>query len=219
MSQSLIIHINIPAIRAAIQEALETADLAVNQAIYVGQLLNEARPQIAHGKWQAFVEENFPEITYDTAHRWMTHAERITKFVLRDSSPTVPASRLLTAGELDGNDEEARQLLLDFMAGKTIAEAVRAAVVEGDDARAARAVAGKSTGGSRGENRKDFPKFAARHLSDLAYHLEGFDKFTDPERETVEEAFKTHLADWPRAAIEVFIEIARRDLKRREGKL
>jgi hypothetical protein len=220
VSSALVAKIDVRAIRTAIQDALAAADAAVHKAVAAGSMLNDARPHVGHGNWMAWVAESFPEISHDTAERWMAHAKRITGFVLRDHRPSVPVSQLLNGDgdELNEADTEARQLLLDFMANKTIKEALAAAVTEGDDARAARAVAGKSTGGTRGENRKDFPRFAARHLSDLTYHLAPFEKFGDDEVEIVARAMREQVARWPRPALELFAEAAKSDLKRRDGK-
>lgn len=192
----------IAAIRSAINDAMATAELAVHKAVRVGHLLIEAKadPAIgAHGHWQNWIETNFPELPYRTAVRWMEAASNVAKQIDLSGCP-VPASRLLSAPAEDLPDEArgAQQLLFDFLKDKTIKDCLAAVVVEGEDAhRITRAANGKKLGGSKGENRKDWPKFIGRLLSDVSHHLKSWKSFTPAQTETVLTKFDALLAKAP----------------------
>lgn len=177
----------IDTIRAAIDDAMSAAEVAVNKAIHVGQLLIETKPTVGHGNFQEFIREHFPRISYDTAHRWMQAAERTVAAIGLDASTIdVPISALLiTSGEeLSLESRKAQQTLFEFMADKTIKDCTAGVVRDGDEPhRITRAANGKKLGGSKGEDRKDFPKFIRVHLRDVNAHLKTWKNFTPAQRD------------------------------------
>lgn len=190
---------NIEIIRAAIDDAMLAAETAVNKAIHVGQLLIEIKPSIGHGNFQEFIAENFPRISQDTANRWMKAAANVVAQVELPATD-IPVSRLLSApaADLSPADREAQQLLFDFTANKTIKECLAAVVVDGDEPhRITRAANGKKLGGSKGEDRKDFPKFIGEKLSDVAAHLKSWPSYTAGQTEDTLAKFKSFLGKCP----------------------
>lgn len=119
-------------------------------------------------------------------YRWMNAADRVARRQLglpvgEDLPGTidvegtvVPLSQALIApeAELSGAALEFRQATFDFMADKTLAQAVREAC-DGDSpaSRITRAANGKDMGGTKGENRKDYPLFVMRKLRDAGGHI------------------------------------------------
>lgn len=189
-------------IRIAIDDAMATAELAVNKAIRVGHLLIETKPLLGHGNFQEFIATEFPQVSYDTAHRWMQAAERTMKAVGLDQRLlTLPVSEMLNTAAEDLPDDaarEAQQLLFDFTRDKTIKDCLAAVVVDGDEPhRITRAANGKTKGGTRGEDRKDFPKFIGVHLSDISAHLKSWSKFTPQQAEEVLLKYGSHFGKCP----------------------
>lgn len=188
-------------IRAAIDEAMSAAEVAVQKAIHVGQLLIEAKPGLGHGNFQDWIEDHFPDLSYATAHRWMQAAERTCKALgIEAGALDLPVSRLLGAGadELSERDTVAQQLLLDFTRDKTIKDCLAAVVVEGDEPhRITRAANGRKHGGSRGEDRKDWPKFIDIHLKDILAHLKFWKSFTPAQVETTHVKLDGFIAKLP----------------------
>lgn len=138
--------------------------------------------------WSAWLEQN--GLARKTAERWMATAERVARHLLHiplalPFSPFIDVAgevtaisdvldpdKLPTPGEPDPAPAEFRQSFFDFLADKSLAEAARAAL-EGESPahRLTRAANGKTAGGSRGEDRKDFPVFAGRALSEVLHHI------------------------------------------------
>lgn len=189
-------------ISAAIDEAMATAEMAVNQAIRVGHLLLEAKanPEIDHGDWQQWIETNFPKISYRTAARWMQAAGNVVKQIDLGAC-SVPASQLLSCAAEDLPDDaarEAQQLLFDFTKDKTIKDCLAAVVVDGDEPhRITRAANGKKLGGTKGEDRKDFPKFIGEKLSDVSAHLKTFKTYTPAQVADTLAKFDSAVGKWP----------------------
>ena len=184
-------------IAAAISDAMQTAEVAVQKAIRVGHLLVETKPLLERGDFQDWIEKEFPQITYRTAARWMQAAERcIAATGIEPHLLSAPISELLAAEAPAGASAgtlAARQQLFDFMRDKTIKDCLTAVVVDGDDAhRITRAANGRKLGGHKGEDRKDWPKYIRVLLRHSNAHLKSWKNFTPAQRE----ATRLHFADF-----------------------
>jgi hypothetical protein len=206
-------------IRSAISEALLAADVAIRKALRVGQLIGEAKPLVGHSNFQSWIEKEFPQISYDTANRWSQMAANVTLACGVDPAKlSLPLSAILAAApdSLPATERAAQQLLLDFTANKTIKECMQAIVVDGDEAyRLTRAHHGRTKGGYHEEDRKDYPKFIAYHLSDVSAHLKSWRNYTGPQMEATAEAFKVALAKWPTPLLDTLRKQLTEELKRR----
>lgn len=209
-------------IRNACLDTMEEATRVSLKAVICGQLLNEKQQLLAHkgdGTFQAWLLKNIPEVPKSTAYRWMA-AARTVFAALSDQMPVIDisVSQLLTLpdGQLSEPQREAKQLYFDFTKDKTIADCIRGAALEGDEPhRITRAHNGKTKGGSKGENRKDFPKFIANKLSDVSTHLESWDSMTATQRGLVQDHFERALGEWPKALLEVLRDQLKKELQKR----
>lgn len=68
----------IDAINAGYKEAIELANAvkegqqsAIQKAAQVGVLLSQAKDRLKHGEWMPWLEKNCPDISWDTANRWI----------------------------------------------------------------------------------------------------------------------------------------------------
>lgn len=209
-------------IRDAYNDAQATAESAVQKATICGLLLVEAKSIIGHGSFMQWVKIHLPEINHRTAHRWMEAAERTieaTKLPLsfESSGKTIPLSLAISGPEkqLTKEAKEARQLFLDFITDKTL-KALMGVVVDGDDAhRITRAHNGRSEGGSRGENRKDWASFIGRKLSDITTHLSHWKSYSAGQVETTETRFKQFFSKVPTPLLEAIKKQINDELKQR----
>lgn len=213
---------------AQISKANQTAQRAVEEAMVAGAMLVEIREAMLSGRAQgnqhtprelqfkAFLEKVAAHhgCTERTLYNWIGVAENGRK-VLAEASVDVEAislSEIATTDEADLSESarEARQLLFDWMAHKTINDALRGTVVDGDEAsRVTRAHNGMTKGGTKGEDRKDYPTFIGKKLSDAGTHLENWEKFTASQKE----ATIIKLAQWIEGLDTVVIEHLQRLLK------
>lgn len=218
------------------------ARTAVSEAMRAGAMLIELRGVIqaqrgnnqhtpAPLQFEAFLEEVGARhgISRATLYRWIGAAENGCKMLgesIDISSCGVSVSGLLTIpeAELPEGAREARQMLFDWMEDKTIGECLRGCVVDGDDAsRITRAHNGKTKGGSRGEDRKDFPKFIGEHVSDVTTLLGGREKdrekrwkgMTPGQREKIQDAFGTAFQNWPTPLLEELGKRIKEEIKQR----
>lgn len=210
----------IPIIRDAILKAKDHAEKSVRLALYAGAVMNEAKALLPHGDFEKWIEETFPEVSYDTKLRWRKSAANVIEASgIALKQLTCPASELFAPHASPGasaDTHEARQLLFDFTADKTIKECLAAVVVDGDDAhRITRAHNGRMTGGHKGEDRKNWPQFIGTHLSDITAHLKFWKSFTGAMIETVEAKFKAALAKWPTPLLEAIKKLITEELKTR----
>lgn len=159
-----------------------------------------------------------------TAYRWIEVAERVARLQLQlpaaaDFRPAIDVegvvislSQALTTpdAELPQKALQFKQGFFDFLQDKTLAEAARAAVDgESPGSRITRAGAGKAHGGSRGEDRKAWPTFIAKKLSDASSHLEHWPQFTAGQREITQDALRNAFEKWPTG----FLEYAQKAIK------
>lgn len=193
-------------IREAIDEAIGSANTAVLHAVRAGQLMIEAKPLIEHGDFQQWIAIEFPQISIDTAQRWMRAAQNVVRCVgiQRTELPMAISEIMGTAAkELPAAAQEAQQLLLDFCAEKTIKDCLAAVIVDGDPAhRITRAHNGRTKGGTRGEDRKNFPEFVGRKLKEVSTHLQSWKRYTPSQVDETLLAFDRAIAKWPRPLLE-----------------
>jgi hypothetical protein len=139
---------------------------------------------------------------------------------------TIPISKLLSAplDELPEAAHELRQAWFDFTQDKTIKECCNGVFIDGDPAhRIDRAVNGKTKGGTRGEDRKDWPTYITRHISDITGLLGANEKnrekrwqdMTALQRQTVQDALATAVSKWPTPVVEHLATLARNEAKNR----
>ncbi len=206
-------------IRAAIHDAMQHAETAVQKAIHVGFLLLEAKPLVGHTNFQAWISKSFPEISYPTANRWMNAAQcTLTAAGVQPHLLSMPVSEVFSTAskDLPQPAQEAQQLLLDFTLGKTIKECMAGVIVDGDEPhRITRAANGKKHGGTAGEDRKDYPKFIGQKLSDVSAHLKNWQHFTGAQILTTEDKFKSALAKWPTPILNTLKKLITEELKTR----
>lgn len=230
----------IDTIRAAIDDAMSAAEVAVNKAIHVGQLLIETKPTVGHGNFQEFIREHFPRISYDTAHRWMQAAERTVAAIGLDASTIdVPISTLLiTSGEeLSPESRKAQQTLFEFMADKTIKDCTAGVVRDGDEPhRITRAANGKKAAQTSGEDRKQWGFFISRQLSEMQTNLDALAKGRGKrpaEYQKMMSAFRSavlggplqinpqgntkHCPGWPVEVCELVRDLLNERLRQRKG--
>jgi hypothetical protein len=223
-----------------VQRANDSARTAVDCAVAAGAYLIEIREglKLAGPKWNDPTKPEglkFNVVIEDIAaqtgsdprniYRWITCAENACEHLasaIDIQTIDCPVSYLLTAPEAEvgivGSDAvKARQLLFDWMAEKSTLGAMRGVVVDGDPGhRVTRARLGKATGGTHADDdRKDYPKFIARHLSDSAAHLEKWDTFSAGQKDATLTAFANWLEQLDTALIEHLVKAAREEMKTR----
>lgn len=207
-------------LKQAHQEAEHVAESAVNKALIVGQMLVELKGFLGHGNWLTWLKEVYPEFHPRKAQRWMEVAEGVMKCVglEADGIKQLPWSVVLSspAEDLPAEAREAQQLVFDFTEGKTMKECLEGVVVDGDEPhRITRAHNGKTKGGSKGENRKDFPKFIANKLSDVSTHLESWDSMTAAQRGEIHDHFERALEAWPTPLLEKLAAQLKKEMQKR----
>jgi len=218
-------------VRAAIADAHAQRDLAVRKALRVGAMLIALKPMVGHGSFQEFLSTTFTEVKYDTLNDWMNTArnviaanhEQLSQLGFGNSID-VETSVVSLAGALNGSDDgalsakerEAKQLLFDFTSGKTIRECLAGVIVDGDEtSRITRAHNGRSKGGHNGKDRKDYPTFVGRKLSDIVSHLAHWPTMTGAQQAAIESIYKAHLSKLPLEAVTFLKKLAAEELKNR----
>lgn len=211
------------AIVGAIREAVKTAEsahqvmeVAVNKAMIAGQLLREKRATLADESFSKWLEKHVTEISRQTAYTWMNLAEYVTTAIDLPACG-MPLSQVLSGDpkELPESAREAQQLMFDFTEGKSIRGCLRDAVLDGEESRLKRAFNGRTKGGSRGEDRKNWAEFIGRKLSDISSHLEHWEGFTPGQREKAERYFALAIQKWPTALVETLQGICKEEGKKR----
>lgn len=217
------------------------ADYAT-KALICGQLLLEHRASLASfshngkssisGRNQHSGESGFSDwmesvgISKTTGYRWMDAAERVARLQLHIPAAeafqpyldvggeAVPLSMALTAPEQELSAEalKFRQGVFDFMADKTISEAINAAV-DGDSpaSRISRAANGKVKGGAGTQDRKEFEKFTATKLRHITTFVT--QKLSATQRSLITAAFVAAVELWPRWLLEAIADKCRSELK------
>jgi len=201
---------------------------SVARAFSFGQLLNEAKKIHPHGDFQEWLKSVWKQIDTDAdgnfdsfrrnCNRWMQMAETVTGHALGKHTLALPISTIISsdASALAAPEQEAQQLLLDFMDGKTIKECLAGVVVDGDEAhRLTRAVNGKTKGGHNGEDRKAWHIFVQVKLKNLSEHLSHWKAFRGGQAEAVEKHFAAAIEKWPSPVLEFLKQQINTELKRR----
>jgi hypothetical protein len=145
-------------------------------SLIAGQFLIEACAELDHGEKMDAVKREVPDISYDTAARWMDAVGVVKKEIGHPEHDTIEISYILSVG---GKREKGlpawaakwRKDFFDFTKDKTIKQCLNAVFLDGDESyRLARAINGKTKGGAG--DRKNFPayidtnlKFASRHTA------------------------------------------------------
>ncbi len=205
--------------RQACIRALDHLNGSRQLCIVAGQMLRELRDRCRHGEFMPLCEENIPEITHRTVTTWIRGAESVTKFLkfpdaIEVDSVVTPLSEILTADDknLSKEGRTFKQTWFNWTNGKSIKE-----ITLGDEV----AALSRSLGGKYGKNaggggdRKDFPKFIGKKLSQLTTHLEHYKNFTGPQLERTESLFKQNIAKWPTGALEMAMRHFKEELKTR----
>jgi len=127
-------------------------------------------------------------------------------------SMSLSAALTLPEAELPPRALEFRQGLLDFMADKSLSEAV-ASVLDGESPahRITRASGGKAHGGTRGEDRKAFEKFTEQKLKHLTTFFGA--KLHVNQKSAILVEFNGALEKWPRWLVEGIADKCRTELK------
>lgn len=201
--------------------ATRSAQSAVWSALYVGQLLIEAKAVIGHGPFSGWCEEKLPEISLRTAQRWMAATANIVKAL--DLTPNVTVrGMVLKLSEVIAPDQEprekaalaARQAFLACVEGKTLKELSGVMLYGDDPRRIANAHNGRTLGGGGGD-RKAWDQFIARKLSDVSAHLGHWKSFTPEQVEYTQTRFAHALEKWPTPLLEALRKQLGEELKRR----
>jgi hypothetical protein len=186
-------------VAAAVAEALRSVEDARQKCFVAGQLMAEFKEAVGHGAFLQWLRDNFPDMSEDTAQRWMMAAGNIIRAL-----PPIPAaidvetisiSQILTMpeAELSENQREWKQQWFDFTSDKTIKECLAGVFVEGDSAsRVDRAINGKTKGGAGGD-RKDFPLFVAVKLKDMGTHFGHWKGMTETQRTEVKDVLRASI--------------------------
>jgi hypothetical protein len=176
------------------------------------------------GNW---LETHCPRISKTTAYRWMEMADRVSQAALTGAygkaqvesgcieieGATVSFSQMLTApdAELPQEAREAKQLLLDFVGGKTMKDCLNSVIVDGKDPSAVtRAHNGRTKGGAGGD-RKAFDLFTARSLGKLTTFF-SYD-LTNVQKIAIKAAWGASLQLWPRWLLEAIADKIKSELK------
>lgn len=226
-------------ILAAYQAALSAENDYALKAVICGYMLLEKRAALApcshSGKTGHFVAKNgdgfldaleAAGMSKSKAYRWMEAAERVGHCQLNVplamdlpscidvEGVSVPLSQALTAPEkeLTAAALKFRQGVFEFMADKTLSDALNASLDgESPAHRITRAHAGKTKGGKGAQDRKQFEKFTATKLGHLSTFFR--QKLSQTQRALIIAAFHAALATWPRWLIEVIAEKCKAELK------
>lgn len=217
-------------LRAVCIAALEAVENAVQKCLAAGQMLNEFKAALPHGGFLDWRAKNLPEISEDTAQRWMRGAANVANALPPvDSAIEIEASVILSTpdAELSPVALEWKQAWFDFTADKTIKECLSGVFVGGDeDHRIDRAINGKTKGGTGGD-RKDFPLFVAVKLKDMGVHFSHWKGMTEAQKTEAKTAVMAaikgdainlrkrnfNFAVWPEEICEVALEALRARMK------
>lgn len=218
MKLALPIHALTEQIKRTYSELLTQEATAVNTALYLGAMLNEAKEIVGHGEFLNFRTKTLPSLSDARAQRYMLAAANVVKQI-NFGACDIPVSRLLSCAAEDLPDDaarEARQLLFDFTDGRTIKECLAGVFIDGDaPVLITRAANGQKHGGYKGEDRKDYPKFIGVHLSDISAHLKPWKSYTGAQVESTETVFKSALAKWPTPVLTFLKKLITEELKTR----
>lgn len=200
------------------------------KALVIGQMLREKRDEIcqaAHNRhtpekdlWSTWLTENC-KIPERTAQRWMEMAANSCEIALRGlviDMEVISISHLLTAEakDLPKQQQEARQLLFDFVGGKTMKECMAKVMIGDAEPHAMkRAHNGKTKGGKGSVDRKDFPVFIKGKLGHIQSHLAN-DLDAD-QRAVVSASFCEFTKAAPRWLLAVLAPALKEELKKTDA--
>lgn len=198
-------------INALYESALKNSSDATYEAFVCGQTMSEVsfcqsgRSKSRHPnqytppeeQFEVWLREHCPNISFRTAYRWIDFARRVGDLLkLPSELDGLPLSDILnldTIG-LTEQQEAVVESVAFFLIDKTMAEAAAGVAFGGDEAhRVVRAHNGKEQGGTRGENRKDYPAFALSKFHDLGAHFKHWDAMDDTQRTEVKTAVRAFI--------------------------
>jgi hypothetical protein len=219
-------------INEAFHDAQATSQDAVFKAITCGNLLIEQRDAMhmcqrdtckglhynrfdpnkpEADKFFVWLTANCPDIPRRKAYRWMEVAFTVISFLELGPNGGAPLS-----WQLADSNSPAFNALQEYICGKTMRDCLDGVINGGDPShRLTRAQNGMEKGGTRGEDRKDWPTFIGRKLKDLSSHFSHWDKFTGPQIEKTETALKKAIAAWPTPILEFVREEAGKVVRER----
>lgn len=187
-------------LRDCVSHALISVDDARRNCFIAGQMLNEIQAALPHGEFQPWIEKHLPEISYRQAADWARASANIVKHLpppsIEIESEVISVSEILSSPEdkLPAAARKYKQLWLDLTEDLTIRNAAQGIFVDGDAGhRMDRAVNGKTKGGTRGEDRKDWPQFIGVKLKDISGHLTHFKKMTPGQQSETEQMFRASI--------------------------
>lgn len=222
--------------RTAVFAAMESLGDARQKCLAAGAVLNEIKGTNEHGEFLRWIEDNIPEIAIRTAQVWMQAARNVMAALppvpgFGDGPvidvEAVPVSELLTRpeDELSESGREWRQGWLDFTKDRTIRECLDG-VFDGDpESRLKRCLNGKLKGGTRGEDRKDYPVYAARALAACLAHIGAnpvaggnrWEKMAETQKHEVEGVVSLFVAGLDTELVKFVFETAKEEAGRRKN--
>ena len=206
----------IETLREVVMKALVSTSRAVRDCLAAGQALNEARAAFSRRRgqggefaewddgngWAEFVKKNLPEISDETARRWMKAAANVMRVVgdgqWQNSAgqvidvEAISFSKILATAddELSADSREWKQTWMDFTERKTIKECLAGVFVEGDESsRSERAMNGLTARQTSGAERRDYPEFALRKLRHLSRFFGSWSTMTEHQRTEIKSEF------------------------------
>ena len=203
------------AIISLTHHAIVVGQLLLEQKAFVSPLCHDGTTGKFSGKkgssFDEWLDQNCPQIPRRTAFRWMDLADRVSRVIRRigvglpcsqtlelSTGETIPISMALTQPpeELPETALQYRNDVLEFVSGKTMKDCLAAVIVEGDEThRISRAGNGQVTGGTRGEDRKDYPSFVEKKIGHITHFVEATSEEVAQAR--IIASFDTALSVWP----------------------
>jgi hypothetical protein len=88
----------VPQIKAAYSEVLSAEKNSSEKKLKLGTLLNDAKKEIGHGKWTAYLQKHFPEISHRSLNVYMQLADPDNKAKFEATSNSQRAAILDSGG-------------------------------------------------------------------------------------------------------------------------
>ena len=88
----------VPQIRAAYSDVLSAEKNSFEKKLKLGTLLNDAKKEVGHGKWTAYLEKHFPDISHRSLNVYMQLADPDNKAKFEATSNSQRAAILDSGG-------------------------------------------------------------------------------------------------------------------------
>ena len=174
--------------------------------INAGVVLLQVQNELSHhgdGTFGQWLGRYGDEKGRSTLYNWMAAAKNSWAQIYEsaEEQKLIPAGvtiDLPPADIISNNGGKLEQLWFDLIENTTISEAIRS-VVGGESPahRITRAANGKKHGGSKGEDRKNWPQFIGEKLADVSAHLKFWKSFTPAQVETTHAKLDAFVAKVP----------------------